>query len=162
MPRDIERPDGSLSAATRGLTPAYARNMRVYAREGAILMPSRSSTSTSSGVTSMLSIWSYGTLDEVVPISDIVSPGTSMSASAGLRHRLITTLLTRCPKISSAPFAGNILMVIPASDAMLCPHMPPALIMRSACSVCSSPVRVSRSFTPVRRLPSRSKSITWW
>ena len=52
--------------------------------------------------------------DYYAPVTQTVSPGTRMSALAGLRQRLITTLLTLCAKISNAPFAGNILMLAPA------------------------------------------------
>ena len=55
-----------------------------------------------------------------------------MSASAGLRQRLMTSLLMRCPMTSNAPLAGNILILRSAYSAMPCPQIPPALTTNGA------------------------------
>ena len=106
--------------------------MRVEASDGASFAPSEISRLTSSGVTATLSHSSNGIRVEVVPIMQTVSPGTRMSALAGLRQRLITTLLTRWAKISSAPFEGNMPTCTPAISAMCWPQMPAALTTTGA------------------------------
>ena len=65
-------------------------------------------------------------------MTQTVSPGTRMSALAGLRQRLMTMLLTRWAKISRAPLAGNMPMFAPAMAAMWWPQMPPALTVTGA------------------------------
>ena len=132
MPREMLRPVGSSSALTSGRTPAKARRMRVEAREGASLAPSVMSRSTSSGVTATLKRFLNGMRVDVVPTMQTVSPGARMSALDGIRQRLITMLLTRCAKMSSAPLAGYILMSTPARAAMPWPQMPAALTMTGA------------------------------
>ena len=45
---------------------------------------------------------------EVVPIKQIVSPGTRISALAGLRQRFkVHSIIDSMPKINNEPFAGN-------------------------------------------------------
>ena len=136
--------------------------MRVCSSDGASFIPSRSSRSTSSAVTYMSSTSSKGTLLDVVPISEIVSPGTRMSASAGLRQRFSTMLFTLWPKISSEPLAGSMLTVTPALRAMSCPQMPPALTTTCARYSAVWPVLRSSTLTPVMRFCSRRKSSTSW
>ena len=132
MPREMFRPVGSLSAETRGRTPAYARRIRVEDSDGASLAPSVMRRFTSSGVTATLSHSSNGMRVDVVPITHTVSPGTRISALEGFRQRFMTMLFTLWAKMRRAPFAGYIPTFTPAIAAMPWPQMPQAFTVTGA------------------------------
>ena len=108
-------------------------------------MSSSSRTSPVSGtVSSGLSVFL-----EVVPRMVMEPCGTKISPSDALRRRLITRLVKRWLKATSVPRSGLTLMVRPAVRAISPTQLPAALTTKAQGMTPVSPVRVSRTLTPV-------------